>query len=136
MTCLRFQYESVFRVLEPVLGRATEDTRQRRPFFIPTEALSVHFLKHKLAIVCAKGFEIMDLTESVIPPRLRQPCTGSADHCSLKGGSIPIFDSAKVRDRPSMADLQKRCDTAKPLGMFRSTETEFLLCYDCGLYPE
>jgi hypothetical protein len=153
MTCLRFQYESVFRVLEPVLGRATEDTRQRRPFgsflgqrsewfrhykdfFIPTEALSVHFLKHKLAIVCAKGFEIMDLTESVIPPRLRQPCTGSADHCSLKGGSIPIFDSAKVRDRPSMADLQKRCDTAKPLGMFRSTETEFLLCYDCGLDPE
>jgi hypothetical protein len=35
-----------------------------------------------------------------------------------------------------MADLQKRCDTAKPLGMFRSTETEFLLCYDCEPDPE
>jgi hypothetical protein len=25
----------------------------------------VHFLKHKLAVVCSKGFEIMDLTECV-----------------------------------------------------------------------
>lgn len=73
--------DSLFRVLEPILGRNAED-RQRRPFgplfgqrtewfrlykdfFIPTEALNVHFLKHKLAVVCAKGFEIMDLTESV-----------------------------------------------------------------------
>ncbi len=73
--------DSLFRVLEPILGRNVEDAaRQRRPFgnllgqrtewfrlykdfFIPTEALNVHFLKHKLAVVCAKGFEIMDLTE-------------------------------------------------------------------------
>ena len=73
--------DSLFRVLEPILGRNAEDAaRQRRPFgnllgqrtewfrlykdfFIPTEALNVHFLKHKLAVVCAKGFEIMDLTE-------------------------------------------------------------------------
>ena len=122
--------DSLFRVLEPVLGRNTEDSaRQRRPFgsllgqrtdwfrlykdfFIPTDALNVHFLKHKLAVVCAKGFEIMDLTD-------------------LKGGSIPIFDPAKLRDKPALGDLQRRCEAAKPLGMFRSTETEFLLCYDC-----
>jgi hypothetical protein len=72
--------DSLFRVLEPILGRNVEDNRQRRPFgnllgqrsewfrlykdfFIPTEALNVHFLKHKLAVVCSKGFEIMDLTE-------------------------------------------------------------------------
>jgi hypothetical protein len=71
--------DSVFRVLEPILNRNVEP-QQRRPFgaflgqrtewfrvykdfFIPTEALHVHFLKAKLAIVCAKGFEIMDLTE-------------------------------------------------------------------------
>jgi hypothetical protein len=76
---LIIQMDSLFRVLEPILGRNVED-RQRRPFgplfgqrsewfrlykdfFIPTEALNVHFLKHKLAVVCAKGFEIMDLTE-------------------------------------------------------------------------
>jgi hypothetical protein len=78
------QMDSLFRVLEPILGRNAEDqNRQRRPFgnllgqrtewfrlykdfFIPTEALGVHFLKHKLAVVCAKGFEIMDLTEWVL----------------------------------------------------------------------
>jgi hypothetical protein len=26
------------------------------------------FLKAKIAILCAKGFEIMDLTEYVVPP--------------------------------------------------------------------
>ena len=51
--------------------------------------------------------------------------------CSLKGGSVPIFDSTKVRESPLLRDLQSRCESAKPLGMFRSTETEFLLCYDC-----
>ena len=79
LSALTVQMDSLFRVLEPILGRNVED-RQRRPFgplfgqrsewfrlykdfFIPTEALNVHFLKHKLAVVCAKGFEIMDLTE-------------------------------------------------------------------------
>ena len=52
---------------------------------------------------------------------------------SLKGGSIPIFDPAKVRDKPKLAEIQRRCEASKPLGMFRSTETEFLLCYDCEL---
>lgn len=36
-----------------------------------------------------------------------------------------------MRDRPHLAELQRRCESGKPLGMFRSTETEFLLCYDC-----
>ncbi len=73
--------DSLFRVLEPILGRNAEDAvRPRRTlgnllgqrterfrlykdFFIPTEAMNVHFLRHKLAVVCGKGFEIMDLTE-------------------------------------------------------------------------
>ncbi|EIW72389.1 hypothetical protein TREMEDRAFT_10950, partial [Tremella mesenterica DSM 1558] len=72
---------SLFRVLEPIHGRNAEDSgRRNRPFggllgqrtdwfrvykdfFIPTDAINVHFLKHKLAVVCAKGFEIMDLTD-------------------------------------------------------------------------
>lgn len=126
--------DSLFRVLEPITNR-NDDNRQRRPFgnllgqrtewfrlykdfFIPTEALAVHFLKHKLAVVCAKGFEIMDLTD-------------------LKGGSIPVFDPARIRDRPHLAEIQRRCDSARPLGMFRSTETEFFLCYDSfGLYVD
>jgi len=45
-----------------------------------------------------------------------------------------VFDPQKVRDRPSLAELQRKCDTSKPLAMFRSTETEFILCYDCKSY--
>lgn len=140
--------DSLFRVLEPILGRSTDDNRQRRPFgaflnqrnewfrlykdfFIPTEALGVHFLKHKLVVVCSKGFEIMDLTECVLCSAAR----ARADAISLKGGSIPVFDPATLRERPQLAEMQRRCETSKPLGMFRSTETEFLLCYDSfGIY--
>lgn len=129
--------DSVFRVLEPVVNRNLDDHQrpQRRAFgnllsrnsdwfriykdfFIPTEASSVHFLKSKLAIVCTKGFEIMDLGD-------------------LKGGTIPIFDPNKVRDRPALAELSKKCEGAKPLAMFRSKEGEFLLCYDSfGIYVD
>lgn len=126
--------DSVFRVLEPVLSRGAEDRRrgalggllgQRsewfrlyKEFFIPTEALHVHFLKAKIAIVCAKGFEIMGLTD-------------------LRGGSIPIFDPNKARERPALAELARLCENAKPIAMFRSTESEFLLCYDrFGIYVD
>ncbi|OCF37676.1 hypothetical protein I316_00803 [Kwoniella heveanensis BCC8398] len=127
--------QSVFKIMEPVLNRSMEDTRQRRGFpnflgkgtdwfrpykmfYLPAEVYGLHFLKHKMAIVCSKGFEIMDLTD-------------------LKGGSIPIFDPAKIREKPMLGELQRKCEAGKPLGMFRSTETEFLLCYDSfGLYVD
>ncbi|WRT64361.1 uncharacterized protein IL334_001293 [Kwoniella shivajii] len=124
--------QSTFKILEPVLNKTAEDPRQRRPFgflgkgsdwfrpykmfYLPAEVYGLHFLKHKMAIVCSKGFEIMDLTD-------------------LKGGSIPIFDPAKIREKPMLAEIQRKCEAGKPLGMFRSTETEFLLCYDSfGVY--
>lgn len=52
---------------------------------------------------------------------------------SLKGGSIPILTPSRVKEEPSIALIARRCETAKPLGMFRSTESEFLLCYDSTL---
>lgn len=92
--------ESVFRVLEPIIGKINEPTRvggafsrfgfgvQRsewfriyrvnsphiswyalysfagtQDFFLPSEAFDLVFLKAKVAILCTKGFEIMDLAE-------------------------------------------------------------------------
>ncbi|CCO29888.1 Rho1 guanine nucleotide exchange factor 1 [Rhizoctonia solani AG-1 IB] len=74
--------ESVFRVLEPIIHKINEPTRaggafsrfgfgqQRsewfriyRDFFLPSEAFDLVFLKAKVAILCTKGFEIMDLAE-------------------------------------------------------------------------
>lgn len=36
-------------------------------FFLPSESFDLIFLKAKIAILCTKGFEIMDLAEYVRP---------------------------------------------------------------------
>ncbi|KAF8645045.1 hypothetical protein AX16_008106 [Volvariella volvacea WC 439] len=122
--------ESHFHVMEPVVDRINEVNRPtsgfgirlglsgRKPdwfrtyreFFLTGEVYDVVFLKAKLAILNQKGFEIMDLStfNSVIIPQ---------------------------KDDAQFAHLTKRSDSCKPLGMYRCTEDEFLLCYDeFGLY--
>jgi len=123
--------ESVFRALEPVinaphaeqqkgggglLGRFARDNKSSdwfriyKTFFIPSEAYSMQFLRSKLCIVCARGFEIMNL-DSLLP------------------GTIPDFSQC-ARDDPRVQMLAGRVERSKPLGMFKNSESEFLLCYD------
>ncbi|EMD39100.1 hypothetical protein CERSUDRAFT_47353 [Gelatoporia subvermispora B] len=124
--------DSVFRVLEPVVGKINERAKapqtfgsrlglrsQRsewfrvyRDFFLPSEAFDLIFLKAKIVILCTKGFEIMDLTD-------------------FKSVTIP------QREDPRLEKLAKRCESCRPMGMFRSSKDEFLLCYDeFGLYVD
>jgi len=118
-------------MLEPVVGKINERARaagalarfgigsQRsewfrtyREFFLPSEAFDVLFLKAKIVILCSKGFEIMDLAE-------------------FKSETIPR------RDDPRLSHIVKRLESCKPQGMYRSSENEFLLCYDeLGLYVD
>ena len=78
----------------------------------------MHWLKARLVVICAKGFEVFDMTD-------------------LKGATIPIFDSLKLKEKPALSELQRRCENARPLGMFRSTDKEFFLCYDLfGFYVD
>ncbi|KIY49932.1 Dbl homology domain-containing protein, partial [Fistulina hepatica ATCC 64428] len=117
---------SNFYVLEPVIDKINEKAktttgglgsrlfraprsdwfRSYREFILPSEAFDIVFLKARIAILCAKGFEIMDLAEY------------------LKSVSIPVKEDSRL------AALSKRLDSCRPLGMFRSTDDEFLLCYD------
>jgi hypothetical protein len=47
------------------------------------------------------------------------------DHIfSFKSVTIP------QRDDPRLEKLAKRCESCRPMGMFRSSDDEFLLCYD------
>ncbi|KAJ3569204.1 hypothetical protein NP233_g5203 [Leucocoprinus birnbaumii] len=124
--------ESIFRVLEPVgdkinervkapvglgsrLGfRSTKSEwfRVYRDFFLPSESYDLIFLKARIAILCAKGFEIMDLND---------------------------FNSVTIpqREDPRLSHLAKRCESCRPMGMFRSSDDEFLLCYDeFGVYVD
>jgi hypothetical protein len=79
------QLDSIFRVLEPVGDKITEKVkapvglgsrlgfrstksdwfRIYRDFFLPSESFDLIFLKARVAILCAKGFEIMDLNKYV-----------------------------------------------------------------------
>lgn len=120
--------DSVFRVLEPVVEKINERSkapasftsrfgirparsewfRLYREFFLPSESFDLVFLKAKIAILCTKGFEIMDLAD-------------------FKSVTIPLRDDGHER-------LAKRCESCKPVGMFR-VDNEFLLCYDeFGIY--
>lgn len=117
--------DSIFRVLEPVSDKINQQVkapvglgsrlgfrsaksdwfRIYRDFFLPSESFDVIFLKARIAILCAKGFEIMDLND-------------------FQSATIPNLDD------PRHAYLAKRCDSCRPMGMFRSEEDQFLLCYD------
>ncbi|KAK7062513.1 Rho guanine nucleotide exchange factor [Paramarasmius palmivorus] len=122
--------DSIFYAVEPVIDKIKEVTkgtatlgsrfgfrtpksdwfRPYREFFLPSESFDLIFLKAKVAILCTKGFEIMDLSD-------------------LQSVTIP------QKDDPRFVGLAKRCEACRPLGMFRSTEEEFLLCYnEFGLY--
>ncbi|KAJ3795639.1 Dbl-like domain-containing protein [Lentinula aff. detonsa] len=123
--------DSIFHVVEPVVERINERAkapqglmgsrfgfrqaksdwfRAYREFFLPSESYDLIFLKVKIVILCAKGFEIMDLMD-------------------LQSVTIP------QREDPRHAPLAKRWESCRPLGMFRSTDEEFLLCYtEFGLY--
>ena len=49
---------------------------------------------------------------------------GSSISNSFKSVTIP------QRDDPRLQPLAKRCEACRPLGMFRTSENEFLLCYN------
>ncbi|KAF8166590.1 Dbl-like domain-containing protein [Mycena galopus ATCC 62051] len=128
----RKNVESIFHVVEPIIDKINERAkapagigsrfgfrqpkadwfRSYRDFFLPSESFDVMFLKARIAILCTKGFEIMDLLD-------------------FKSVTIP------TREDPRLATLAKRCESCRPMGMFRSTDEEFLLCYnEFGLYVD
>ncbi|KAI0283984.1 CNH domain-containing protein [Russula aff. rugulosa BPL654] len=112
--------DSAFRVLEPIFSEMDEGRLNSQPdleasplrwfriyrdFFICKEASNVVFLNVRIAILCRKGFEIMDITD-------------------FKSVTIP-----QLHD-PRYKKLAKRCRSCLPMGMFRSSMEEFFLCYD------
>lgn len=72
-------------------------------FYIPVESSSIYYLKTKLCVGCAKGFEIVDL-ETLDTQALLDPSDASLDFVRKK-------------------------EDIKPMGIFR-IENDFLLCYD------
>lgn len=94
---------ATIKVLEPVglgvtnlrgkLGRLfkapNEPFRVYKEFYIPTEAKSIHFLKTKLCVGCAKGFEIIDL-ESLNTQGLLDPTDTSLEFVLKRENLTPL----------------------------------------------
>jgi hypothetical protein len=119
---------TVFKVLEPVFqkstekksrlfgglkkGGSTECFRDFDEFYIPTECFSINLFHSYVAISTSKGFELMTLD---------------------KKAPISIPDTKD----PALGNIATRLRSQKPLGMFRLSDSEFLLCYEeCGVYVD
>jgi hypothetical protein len=121
---------SIFKVLEPVFqkssekksrlfgkkfgsgGGTTEFFREFDEFYIPTECFTINLFHSYIAISTQRGFEMLTLDKKV-------PM------------SIPDLK------QPSIAGIAARLAGQKPLGMFRLSDAEFLLCYEeCGVYVD
>jgi len=113
---------STFKVLEPVFQKAPEKKsrfsrkgttgffQEFDEFYIPTDCYGINLFHSSLSIQTSKGFEVMTLDKKVpwSVPELK------ASHVTL---------------------IASRLQGQKPLGMFRLSDIEFLLCYEGNLPP-
>ncbi|RYP35489.1 hypothetical protein DL766_002500 [Monosporascus sp. MC13-8B] len=66
-----------------------DELRAFKEFYIPTESTSVHFLKSKLCVACARGFEVVSL-ETLETQSLLDQADTSLDFVARKEGVKPI----------------------------------------------
>jgi hypothetical protein len=112
---------STFKVLEPVYQKSTEKRtriwkarteffRDYDEFYIPADCYGINLFHSSLAVSTAKGFEVLTLDK-------KQPW------------SVPDLK------QPDVATIASRLQNQDPLGMFRLSDQEFLLCYEeCAVY--
>ncbi|KAL8774661.1 MAG: hypothetical protein Q9194_003960, partial [Teloschistes cf. exilis] len=121
---------SIFKVLEPVYQKSsssarghhrfglssskksgnTEFFRDFDDFYIPTEAYAINLFQNSLAISTQRGLEVMTLDKK-------------------NAFSIPDLRA------PECASIKDRLGGQRPLGMFRLSDSEFLLVFEeVGIY--
>lgn len=119
--------DSNFKVLEPVCGNLRDPKNSKfftksgifskmpswfkntLEFYIGTESYSMHFLKARVVVVCARGFEIINLEALNMNRNLPDPAN------------------------PDFAFVQQKIEELKPLGMFRCRQ-HYLLCYNAFVF--
>jgi hypothetical protein len=131
------QTGSHFHALEPIVDRINERAREPtgrfglfrshrlewfkayKEFTLAQESYDLIFLKAKIAVLCTKGFEIMDFNKWV---SLMMGLSALINLFRLESVTIPS-------EHQRLAPLGKRLETCRPIGIFRAKEDEFLLCY-------
>lgn len=116
---------SIFKVLEPIYQKSSTSSSRSRfgfkkgtteffrdfdEFYIPSETYAINLFQNSLAISTARGLEVMTLDKKV-------------------PFSIPDLRA------PECASIKERLKDQRPLGMFRLSDSEFLLVFEeVGIY--
>ena len=123
---------SNFKVLEPVLQKSTtsrsrflpsssrrgqtEFFREYDEFYIPADCYGMNLFQSTLAISTARGVEVLNLDK-------KQPW------------SVPNLRSESGETQAHLSSIASRIQNLKPLGMFRLSESEFLVTFEeCAVY--
>ncbi|KAL2017052.1 hypothetical protein VTK56DRAFT_2625 [Thermocarpiscus australiensis] len=75
--------------LTKMFNAGQDELKPFKEFYIPTESSSVHFLKSKLCVACARGFEVVSL-ETLETQSLLDQADTSLDFVARKEGVKPI----------------------------------------------
>ncbi|KKY21547.1 putative rho guanyl nucleotide exchange [Phaeomoniella chlamydospora] len=123
---------STFKVLEPVLQKSTtsrtrflptsgrrghtEFFREYDEFYIPADCYSLNLFHSSLAISTSRGVEVLTLDKKV-------------------PFSVPILKADQPDAQAHLSSIASRIKDQRPLGMFRLSEAEFLVCFEeCAVY--
>ncbi|OJD19176.1 hypothetical protein AJ78_00878 [Emergomyces pasteurianus Ep9510] len=123
---------STFKALEPVLQKSsstrprfiptrrgqTEFFRDYDEFYIPAESYSINLFHSSLAISTSRGVEVLTLDK-------KQPW------------SVPNLRASQPEAQPTLNQIGNRINNLRPLGMFRLSDTDFLVVFvDCAVYVD
>ncbi|KAJ5637214.1 hypothetical protein N7490_007093 [Penicillium lividum] len=122
---------STFKVLEPVIQKSsssksrlfqsrrsqTEFFREYDEFYIPAESYGINMFHSSLAISTQRGIEVLTLDKK-------------------QSWSVPDFRAETTPDAiDTLHGIAHRIKDLRPLGMYRLSESEFLVAYEeCAVY--
>ncbi|KAJ5388553.1 hypothetical protein N7509_011094 [Penicillium cosmopolitanum] len=121
---------STFKVLEPILQKSassksrffqsrrsqTEFFREYDEFYIPAESYGINMFHSSLAISTQRGIEVLTLDKK-------------------QSWSVPDFRSETSDASDTLMSIAHRIKDLRPLGMFRLSDSEFLVAYqECAVY--
>lgn len=117
------------QVLEPILQKSssnksklqsrrsqTEFFREYDEFYIPAESYHINMFHSSLAISTHRGIEVLTLDKK-------------------QSWSVPDFRSETADAHDTLHGIANRIKDLRPLGMFRLSDSEFLVAYqECAVY--
>jgi len=121
---------STFKVLEPIVHKSsssksrlfqsrrsqTEFFREFDEFYIPAESYGINMFHSSLAISTQRGIEVLTLDKK-------------------QSWSVPDFRSESQDAQDTLHSISHRIQGLRPLGMFRLSDSEFIVAYqECAVY--